>query len=246
MPIPNYLEAIAFNEAQKSGRTCFEIKCPCGCERFHIFKNKFTREEKALTKPYWDPFKYWCNIKYPDATEWKRDENGKRHYYIIKECVWEEIKSPKDAYGRATGYYNIDKNGDLHEYYVKSGVWEEFEIPEMPPFASTVAYKAACSECGREFILFDNRFQGYDAVLASEGVKRDLEYKPTYAQKKFKDGKPRRIFFQIENFDTLEEFCKDMEEEYDEVTFSNSFSWIWVYTIDENGKKTKLFEYETA
>jgi len=58
--------------------------------------------------------------------------------------------------------------------------------------------------------------------------------------------KPRRIFFQIENFDTLEEFCKDMEEEYDEVTFSNSFSWIWVYTIDENGKKTKLFEYETA
>ena len=154
MPIPNYLEAIAFNETQKSGRTCFEAKCPCGCDKFHIYKNKLTKEEKALTDPYWNAFKYWCNIEYPDTTEWKRDENGNRHYYIIKECVWEEIKSPKDAYGRATGYYNIDKNGDLHEYYVKSGVWEEFEIPEMPPFASTEAYKAACSECSREFILF--------------------------------------------------------------------------------------------
>ena len=245
MPIPNYLETIAFNKTKKAGRTCFEIKCTCGCERFHIYKNKFTKEEKALTDPYWNAFKYWCNIEYPDTTECKRDENGKRHYYIIKDCVLEEIEQ-YSIKGGMIWNCRRDENGVLHYYEVKSGVWEEFEIPEMPPFASTEAYKAACSECGREFILFDNRFHGYDAVLASEGVEHDLEYKPTYAQKKFKDGKPRRIFFQIENYDTLEEFCEDMEENYDEVTYTNSFSWIWVYTIDENGKKSKLFEYETA
>ena len=80
MPIPNYLEAIAFNETQKSGRTCFEIKCPCGCERFHIFKNKFTREEKVLMKPHDDAWRFYCNVSYPDGTQYKRDENGNRHY----------------------------------------------------------------------------------------------------------------------------------------------------------------------
>ncbi|MBQ8447644.1 MAG: hypothetical protein IJX27_01775 [Clostridia bacterium] len=245
MPIPNYLKEIGFNETRKAGRTCFEARCPCGCEKFHIYKNKFTKEEKALMKPHDDAWRFYCNVSYPDGTQYKRDENGKWRHYIIKECVWEEIKEIETTPEMATDYVWNEK-GELRLYYVKSGVWEELEIPEMPPFASTEAYKAACSECGREFILFDNRFYGYDAVLASEGMKRDLEYKPTYAQKKFKDGKPRRLFFQIENFDTLEEFCKDMEEEYDEVTFSNSFSWIWVYIIDENGKKSKLFEYETA
>ena len=209
MPIPNYLKEIGFNETKKSGRTCFEAKCPCGGDKFHIYKNKFTKEEKALIKPHLDAWDYLRSVGWPYCC--KIDENGKYHYYKIKFDVREEVF-----------------------------------VPEMPPFALTEAYKAACGECGREFIVFDNRFYGYDAVLASEGMNLDFEYKPTYVQKKFKDGKPRRIFFQIENFDTLEEFCEDMEEEYDEVTFSNSFSRIWVYTIDENGKKTKLFEYETA
>jgi len=245
MPIPNYLKEIGFNETKKAGRTCFEAKCPCGCEKFHIFKNKFTKEEKALTKPFWDAFNFFHGVEYPDATCQKRGEDGKIHEYIVKDCVLEEIEWHSIKGGMAWNCRR-DENGVLHYYEVKSGVWEEFEISEMPPFASTESYKAVCSECGREFILFDNRFHGYDAVLASEGLNYDLEYKPTYAQKKFKDGKPRRIKIEVENFDTLEEFCEDMEEEYDEVTYSNSFSWIWVYTIDENGKKSKLFEYETA
>ena len=245
MPIPNYLKEIGFNETKKSGRTCFEIKCNCGCEKFHIYKNKLTKEEKALTKPFWDAFKFFYSIDYPDATYRKRGDDGKIHEYIIRDCVLEEIEW-YSIKGEMAWNCRRDENGVLHYYEVKSGVWEEFEIPEMPPFASTEAYKAACSECGKEFLLFDNRFHGYDAVLASEGLNLDLEYKPTYAQKKFKDGKPRKIKIEVENFDTLEDFRKDMEEEYDEATYSNSFSWIWVYTIDENGKKIKLFECETA
>ncbi|MBQ9746850.1 MAG: hypothetical protein IJW21_08525, partial [Clostridia bacterium] len=202
MAIPNYLKEIGFNETKKGGRTRFEIKCTCGCETFHIYKNKFTKEEKALIKPHLDALKYVYSVGWPYWCD--TDENGKTHYYKIK-----------------------------------FGVKEEVFVPDCPSFALAESYKASCSACGKEFILFDNRFHGYDAVLTSAGLERDLEYKPTYAQKKFKDGKPRRIFFQIENYDTLEEFCEDMEEEYDEVTYSNSFSWIWVYAIDENGKKSK-------
>ncbi len=245
MAIPNYLKEIGYNETKKSGRTCFEIKCTCGCEKFYVYKNKFTKEEKVLMKPFWDAFNFFYSIGYPDAHCEKRDENGKHHNYIVKECILEEIDSVSIVGGMVWNCRR-DENGDLHYYEVKSGVWEEFELPEMPSFATAESYKAICSECGKEFLLFDNRFHGYDAVLASEGLSRDLEYKPTYAQKKFKDGKPRRIKFEVENFDTLEDFCEDLGEEYDEATYSNSFSWIWVYAIDENDKKSKIFEYETA
>lgn len=83
MPIPNYLKHLAVFEKQKDTWTCFSIKCPCGCEKFTIYENYLTKEEKALEKPYYDALAEMYTLDMSRRTT--RDENGLQHTWRLLE-----------------------------------------------------------------------------------------------------------------------------------------------------------------
>ena len=156
---------------------------------------------------------------------------------------WEEYQKVYKG-GYSTMCTREDDGTVRHWKLVFPGIRIEVFPPKIPPFATVISWRAKCSACGKEHLIFDNRIHGYDGIFCSDG--KDKEYIPQYAQRIFRDKAPRRIEITTENDPTLEAFRENtgIKCEYD--SYSNAFSWISVSVIDEANKKTKLFDIETA
>jgi len=50
----------------------------------------------------------------------------------------------------------------------------------------------------------------------------------------------------VENDESLEAFKENTGLDFTEDQYSDSFSWMAVYKMDDNGKKTKIIGFETA
>ena len=139
----------------------------------------------------------------------------------------------------------VDENGVHHTWrYLAPGIRVEVFPPEVPVFASLVCWKLRCSGCGKEHLIFDNRFHGYDGAFCSEDADRD--YQPRFRQRVFRDGLPRRIEITTENDRTIEEFRENTGMDCNFDTWSNAFGWIGVDALDSRGKRTRILESETA
>lgn len=156
---------------------------------------------------------------------------------------WEEFQ--KVYRGSYASMCTRDADGTLHHWkLVVPGIKIEVIPPEIPVFATVVSWRVRCSACGEEYLIFDSRTHGYDGVFCTDGKGRD--YVPHYVQRNFRDKAPRRIEITTENDPTLEQFREATGIECDHGPYSNAFGWISVSAVDENGKKTKLFDHETA
>ena len=111
-----------------------------------------------------------------------------------------------------------------------------------PWFSGIEVIKARCPICGNEIVLFDNRSCGYDG-LTEDHTEEYMAYQPHF---KLKGSSPVRIEVTIENDPSLDAFREatgmDCTEEY----YSNAFSWIQIHGINEEGKRKKFFDSETA
>ena len=169
----------------------------------------------------------------------KFTDSEKREY----ESYWEAYQAIYK--GSHAAMCTRDCNGMLHHWkLVFPGIRIEVFPPEIPLFATVISWRARCSACGKEHLIFDNRIHGYDGVFCSND--RNRAYIPQYVQRTFRDKAPRRIEITTENDMTLEVFHENtgIECEYD--SYTNAFSWISVSAVDEKDKKTKLFDSETA
>ena len=141
-----------------------------------------------------------------------------------------------------------DENGKLHYWRLLepsrglAGGAEEIIVPERPCFSGIIAIKAKCADCGKEHLLFDSRIHGYDGMM-SEETKETMEYEPHF-RLKCKDVVS--LVFKLENNASFEEFNEDCDLGFTPEQYSNSFSWLMIYKIDEKGKKTKIIDLETA
>ncbi len=137
-----------------------------------------------------------------------------------------------------------DENGQIHYWKRLSDDQndvEEVYIPPKPPFATVTVLKAKCCSCGKEHVLFDSRKNGYDAMTSEE--REDLEYIPHYNNY---SKKQYQLEICIENDESLEAFKEATGTNESEEFYSDAFSWIWIYGIDENQKRRRLYEFETA
>lgn len=142
--------------------------------------------------------------------------------------------------------FKSDKEGCVHTYVTEFGIIKkEIYLPNPPEYASLLVYKAKCSECGNEYILFNNGIHGYDAVTA-EPTPYLSDFQYTFRERKFNDKLPRRVFIKYENVESIEEFYDASDEKMDEVTYSNGFSWIVIYAVSPDGEKTEICSEETA
>jgi len=102
--------------------------------------------------------------------------------------------------------------------------------------------KAQCSACQAEYVIYDSSLYGYDGMTFDK-ESYEVKYDPRLRQK---SKKPLKLLITVENDATLEEFKSNTGLDFSMDEYSNSFSWIVVHGIDENQKKKKIFETETA
>lgn len=209
VPIPRYLRDIAVLEKQCKTWVHFSLKCTCGCEKFSLFENYLTKEEKKLEKPYYDALDKM--VGHP--TTCTKDEDGTLHHWIL---------------------YMSD--------HLKVERREEVFVPDKPYFSGIKVLKIICAECGKEHLLFDSRTCGYDGITG-EKSEEEMKYIPHFKQK-CRDTVPLSV--KIENDESLKAFKENTALDYSEDRYSDSFSWLAVYKIGDDGKKTKLFDFETA
>ena len=137
---------------------------------------------------------------------------------LYDEAVKEEIGSWNSVYPES------DIKGVVH-WYKKKFPFGRKEVypPKEPDFLRLILYKAKCSECGKEILLFDSRFIGQNAL--EKGADLDLErYVPEL-----------QILTQNSRVSISYEIDEDDDPE--------DFSEITIAAIAE-GKHIKLFEYE--
>ena len=167
--------------------------------------------------------------------ETKEEKRLLKPYYDYLEFIY---KCPRK--------YTIDENKIVHYWHSENGVWVEDNYPERPFFAGIEVFRVTCAACGREITVFDSRYHGYDALYCDELTPEAKAYEPTLRSTGSRDGSPIRIALRLEHDESLEEFRENVGAEATPEEYANAFTWIWIYGMGENGKRKKLFEFETA
>ena len=139
-----------------------------------------------------------------------------------------------------------DEDGTAHHWHTEDGEWVEDNYPEKPFFAFIDALCVTCAACEKRITLFDSRFHGYDAIYCGDLTPEAEAYEPAFRQVGNRDSSPMRIALKLEHDESLEEFRENIGAEATYEAYADAFTWIWVYAIDQKGKKKKIFESETA
>ena len=168
-------------------------------------------------------------------TETKEEKRFLKPYYDYLEFIY---KCPRK--------YTIDENKIVHYWHSENGVWVEDNYPEKPFFAFIDTLCVTCAACEKRITLFDSRFHGYDAIYCGDLTPEAEAYEPTLRPTGNRDGSPMRIALKLEHDESLEEFRENIGAEATYEAYADAFTWIWVYAIDQKGKKKKIFESETA
>ena len=180
-------------------------------------------------------------------------ECGARHFIGYKNVI---VRSAEEAAYEAADkaftekYSRIrfgEENGVSYLYGMKGLFGEEIlEKFEYKQLDSTEVVKVKCAVCGKEYILFDSRFHGYDAIIPERECKYDgvvYDFAPII-WKKDQDGLAT-FTVKIQNDDSLEDFIENAYET-DEETYSNSFGWIIIKAVNIKTKAKKtIIDIET-
>lgn len=144
----------------------------------------------------------------------------------------------------------IDEDGHIHHWihltFSSDGPKKEVFIPPQPACACIFSVKAICSECGTEYLIFDNRFHGYDGKLSCELSDEEKIYIPHYKKKRRKDNLPIQLIIEVEHDMNFDDFKEDIGIDCQFEDYTESFTWIVIYTIDSKGKKRKIVDLETG
>ncbi len=178
-------------------------------------------------------------------------------FFVYQNCLNKEEKALEKPYNHAMWEIyvsdkprkrTVDEDGKVHYWRLfeplkgLEGAHEELIVPDCPFFLMIKVIKIKCVDCEKEHLVFDNRIHGYDG-MTGEHTQETLEYNPHF-KLKCKDIVSLQI--KIENDESFEEFQKNTDLGFTEDQYSDSFSWIVIYKIDKKGKKTKIFDCETA
>ena len=142
-----------------------------------------------------------------------------------------------------------DENDNIHHwiYFTPSinGPKEEVIIPPEPFFAHIKAVKVKCSKCGKEYTIYDSRYNGYNGIFCTQCSEKEKSYIPHFKLKKRRDNSPVEVCISVEHDEDFEAFKVNtgIDCTFDEYT--DAYTWIIIYSIDNNSKKRKLFEFET-
>lgn len=151
--------------------------------------------------------------------------------------------------GGGASICTVDNDGTVHHWKLlssdRNGPKQEVIVPSLPVFGRIHTIKIKCSQCGREYILFDSRFNGYSGKFCANATDEEAAYIPHFKQKKRRDGLPVEICVSVEHDPSYDEFKQNTGIECSFEDYEDAYTWITIYAIDKSGKKIKMFEVET-
>ena len=113
-------------------------------------------------------------------------------------------------------------------------ICNKIPVNEIRDIRRTRILKVKCVKCGKEKVLFDNRFHGYDAVsISRDELNLDSEFKFQSIQ-----NRPTEVIVKITN-----DMTRDEKNELSDI--ANAFTNIEVIS-NQNGRKKVIFAEETA
>lgn len=169
-------------------------------------------------------------------------------FYLLENLLDVEEKNIITAYEKRLGSWrNIENYTDpitkiryLVTRNILGKICDKIPISEIQDIKRTHIIRAKCNKCGKEKVIYDSRYHGYDAIVADEHFfSTSKEYQYGLMQKK-----PMEVEIKIRNDLTYDEFCEEVADKFSK-EYPNAFSSIEVYVI-MNGKKKKVFEEETS
>lgn len=184
----------------------------------------------------------WCNVVCECGS---KNFIGYKNFLTKSEEQKEYEKRAETFYRKYSSFTSTNENGVRYicgmKGLFKKRVTEKLEIID---FDYTQIVKVKCSHCGKEHILFDSRFNGYDAnILERESKYDNLKYEFVPIKWKKDNEGIAEFFVIIDNDESLEEFNSNAYNT-DYETYSNSFGWMLIQArnIKTNVKKTILNE----
>ena len=89
--------------------------------------------------------------------------------------------------GGGASICTVDNDGTVHHWKLlssdRNGPKQEVIVPSLPVFGRIHTIKIKCSQCGREYILFDSRFNGYSGKFCANATDEEAAYIPHFKQK---------------------------------------------------------------
>lgn len=165
-----------------------------------------------------------------------------KDYTNDEKILIKEYKESIPNTGWHTIYGGLDANGKPYQYIKVLGVFKkQITLPQAPVFMDVNVIKAICPKCQKEIVLFDSRYHGYEGMTSPDEEAK--KYIPHYKQR---DNKLYQIKVAVENEPSLEAFNVGINEQCTFEFYSNSFGWICIHGLDENGKEKLLYDFETA
>lgn len=169
---------------------------------------------------------------------------GGQNFFIFKNCeTAEEITKKKNWESLIKGY-NSGYSDDKGNLYLTKKIFgikiKQIKInrSDVPQYNTII--KVKCSECGKEYIIYDSRENGYDAMVDSLENNKITDLPVQYI--KFLD-KEQSIKIKITNDLAYQEFVDEFQNASLQ-DFSNAFSEISIY-ITNNNKRKCIFTAET-
>ena len=167
----------------------------------------------------------------------------------------DDVKKEKIFHERTKNWLSMERWTDKKtgiQYVVKRNLFglitDKIPIDEVPTdlnFHEIIKIK--CSKCDNEYVIFDNKKHGYDALVEGE-KSENLEIE--FTQKKFRSSETHlsKIIVEVFNDTSLNQFIENTGLDFTAEQYSNAFSDISIYgfVVDLNDKKIVLYTEETA
>jgi hypothetical protein len=163
----------------------------------------------------------------------------------------EQLEHEKHAeafYRKYSSFTSVTENGVRYicgmKGLFKNKIGEKLEITD---FDYTQIVKVKCTSCGKEHILFDSRFHGYDGVMPERQSTYDNEEYEFISIKWKNDEEGIATFsIRIENDESYEDFVENAFDT-DLETYSNAFGWILIESNNiKTGVKKTILNEETS
>lgn len=173
---------------------------------------------------------------------------GSSDFYLFKNCLDDEEENAIKKYEKRIGSWkNIENYTDPNtkiRYLVTRSMWgrisDKIPVSEIRDINRVHIIKVKCAKCGKEKVIFDNRYYGYNAIVSNKQI---FSFEKEY-QYDLIDKNLMEVEITIRNDLTYDEYCEEVEKNLAN-EYAHAFSGIEIYGII-NGVKKRFFEEETA
>lgn len=239
--IPKHLRNIASINREKDENLTLDIKCPCGCNKFIIYKNILTKPilEKDVKNKIRKSWEWYDKVLDPLITNLYSAA-----YYNFPEEGYREII----VYDSRNMYTKFDKEKDKSRI-IKCFKINDGEVPldikeinRLQPYDDTIIIKITCQDCNKEYILFDNRIHGNDVADFNNDELKEYDFREKVINKKKGHSYKIRVF--IKNYWDFENLEINGNEGLSFDDYSDMFGYIKIQAIDDNEKKYIIYSEE--